>query len=392
MAMSSLHTPKIQLFMFRLLILLFFLACVYIYIRGWQALPAMRSVRIIYTVIFAFLTFGHVLTFLFRRSMPEWFTGLASTVGPSWMIVVLYLFMAILLIDLLRLANHWLHFFPSWVTADYAKTKLITFFSVVGVVCAICIWGYYKFVNPTVNTLEVRVHKPAMGDKKELRIVMASDLHLGNIIGKGRLAKFVELINAQKPDIILLSGDIVDGDIRPVIAKNLHEELQQLQASMGVYGVLGNHEYIGRHSGGKLGTTIAYLQKSGIRILRDEVLDVGSNLTIVGRDDRSNDNRKELHELTDSLDKQHTIVLLDHQPYHLEQAEECEADLALYGHTHDGQLWPVSYFVGRMYELVQGYKQKGDTHIYVSAGLGLWGPPFRIGTESELLVVTLIFD
>ncbi len=112
MAMSSLHTPKIQLFMFRLLILLFFLACVYIYIRGWQALPAMRSVRIIYTVIFAFLTFGHVLTFLFRRSMPEWFTGLASTVGPSWMIVVLYLFMAILLI------HDFAHFYDDFLDGD----------------------------------------------------------------------------------------------------------------------------------------------------------------------------------------------------------------------------------------------------------------------------------
>jgi predicted MPP superfamily phosphohydrolase len=352
----------------------------------------MRGVRIAYATLFVFLTFGHVATFMFRRSLPEWFTGFASIVGPTWMVAVLYLFMAILLIDLLRLANHWLHFFPSWITVSYAKTKLITLFSVIGVAVLIVSWGYYKFTHPVINELEVRVHKPAPGDKKELRIVMASDLHLGNVIGKNRLAKFVELINAQNPDIILFSGDVVDGDIRPVIANNMHEELLQLQAPMGIYGVLGNHEYIGTRMGGRVDTTITYLRNSGIQLLRDEVLNVGDNLTIVGRDDKANRNRKKIHELTDSLDKQRAIILLDHQPYHLEQPEECGVDLALYGHTHNGQIWPLSCIIGRMYEVAQGYKQKGNTHIYVSAGLGLWGPPFRIGTESELLVVTLIFD
>lgn len=392
MAMSSHRTQIIERFMFIVILLLFVLASAYIFIRGWQALPAMRSIRIVYTALFVFLTFGYILAFLFRKSLPEWFTNFVGVVGPTWMIAMLYLFMAVLLIDLLRLANHWLHFFPSWVTADYVKTKLVAFFSVIGIVSVVFLWGYYKFTHPTVNTLEVRVHKPAMSDKKELRIVMASDLHLGNIIGKGRLATFVELINAQKPDIILFSGDIVDGDIRPVMAKNMHEELQQLHAPLGVYGVLGNHEYIGTYGGGKLDTTIAYIEKCGIRLLKDEVLDVGNNLTIVGRDDRSNRDRKSIHELTDSLDKQRTIILLDHQPYHLEEAEECAVDLMLSGHTHKGQVWPISCFVTRMYEVAQGYKQKGNTHIYVSAGLGLWGPPFRIGTESELLVATLIFD
>lgn len=378
--------------MFIVILLIFVVACTYVFIRGWQALPAMLSVRIIYTTLFVFLTFGYILAFIFRKSLPEWFTNFIGVVGPTWMIAILYLFMAVLLIDLFRLANHWLHFFPSWVTADYAKTKLIMFFSVIGIISVVFLWGYYKFTHPTINELEVRVHKSAMGGKKELRVVMASDLHLGNIIGKNRLAKFVELINAQNPDIILLSGDVVDGDVRPVIAKNMHEELLRLQAPMGVFAVLGNHEYIGTYSGEKIETTIAYLQKSGIHMLQDDVLNVSSNLTIVGRDDRSNHNRKELQELTDSLDKQRTIILLDHQPYHLEQAEECGVDLMLSGHTHNGQVWPISCIVGNMYEVAQGYKQKGNTNVYVSAGLGLWGPPFRIGTESELLVVTLIFD
>lgn len=374
--------------MFIFMLLLFILASSYIFIRGWQALPAMLSIRVIYTTLFVFLTFGYILAFVFRKSLPLWFTNFVSVVGPTWMIAILYLFMAVVIIDLLRVANHWLHFFPSWITANYAKTKLVTFFSVIGVIGVIFLWGYYKFTHPTINRVEVRVHKPAMGDKKELRIVMASDLHLGNIIGKGRLTKFVELINSQNPDIILFSGDIMDGDIRPVIAKHMDEELRQLNAPLGVYGVLGNHEYIG----GDVEGAVSYLQKANVRILKDEVLDIGNSLTLVGRDDRMNSSRKSLHELTDSLNKGRTIILLDHQPYHLEEAEECEVDLMLSGHTHKGQIWPISCFVSRMYEVAQGYKQKGNTHVYVSAGLGLWGPPFRIGTESELLVATLVFD
>lgn len=388
MATSSHRTQTVEAIMFLFILLLFILGSAYIFLRGWQALPAMLSLRIIYTTLFVFLTFGYILAFIFRKSLPLWFTNFVSIVGPTWMIAVLYLFIAVVLIDLLRLANHWLHFFPPWVTADYAKTKLIAFFSVIGVIALIFSWGYYKFTHPTINKLEVRVHKPAPGGKKELRIVMTSDLHLGNIIGKKRLSKFVELISSQNPDIILFSGDIMDGDIRSVIANNMHKELQQLNAPLGVYAVLGNHEYIG----GDVAGAISYLQKANIKLLRDEVVDLGSNLTIIGRDDRMNRNRKSLHELTDSLDKQRTIVLLDHQPYHLEEAEACGVDLMLSGHTHNGQVWPISCFVSRMYELAQGYKQKGNTHIYVSAGLGLWGPPFRIGTESELLVATLIFD
>lgn len=374
------------------MLLLFVLASSYIFIGGWRVLPPMLSIRIIYTTLFVFLTFGYLLAFMFRGSLPLWFTNFVGVVGPTWMIAILYLFMAVVLIDLLRLANHWWRFFPSWVTANYAKTKLITFFSVIGLISLIFSWGYYKFTHPTINRIEVRVDKPAMGDKKELRIVLASDFHLGNVIGKRRLAKFVELINAQNPDIILISGDIVDGDIRPVIAKNMDEELRKLEAPLGIYAVLGNHEYIGEYARGKIDATIDYIQKSGIQVLKDETLDVGDNLTIVGRDDRTNRNRKELHELTDSLNKQRTIILLDHQPYHLEEAEECEVDFMFAGHTHKGQIWPISCFVTRMYEVAQGYKQKGNTHIYVSAGLGLWGPPFRIGTESELLVATVIFN
>lgn len=373
---------------FILMLLLYVAISSYLFIRGWQALPAMSSIRIAYTAVFIILTFGYIIGVIFRRSLPLWLTDTFELACSTWFIAFIYLLIAVMAIDILRLANYWLHFFPSWITDNYAKVKLITFLSVIGIVAAMFIKGNYQFNQPKVNTLEVKVNKPAKGDKKEIRIVMASDLHLGSIVGKKQLAKFVKLINAQKPDIILFAGDILNADLRPVQARRMEEELRQLQAPMGVYGVLGNHEYIG----GEADAILEYLQSSGMQILRDEVLNVEDLLTIVGRDDRTNHSRKSLHLLTDSLDKQRAIVLLDHQPYHLEEAEECEVDMMLCGHTHSGQVWPISYIVNRLYEVPQGYKQKGNTHVYVSAGLGIWGPLVRIGTESDILVATLIFD
>lgn len=378
------HSPSMGMFI--PMILLYVLLCVYLFVRGWQALPSTTAVRVAYSTVFTLLAFGYVLGVVFRKAIPLWLSDVIEVLGSTWFIAFLYILIAVVFIDLLRLANHWWHFFPSWITTHYAQAKLIAFFSVLGIVVILFTWGYIRFTHPKVNQLQLAVHKQVEG-KKELRIVAVSDLHLGSIIGKGRLQKFVQQINEQQPDIILISGDLFNADLRPVEARHMNEELRQLNAPLGVYAVLGNHEYIG----GDVDAAISYLKNAGIHLLRDEVVNI-EGINIVGRDDRTNANRKDLRQLTDSLNKQQPMIVLDHQPYNLEDAEACGADLLLCGHTHNGQVWPVSVIVKRMYEVAQGYKQKGSTHVYVSAGLGIWGPPFRIGTQSEMLVATLIFD
>lgn len=110
---------------------------------------------------------------------------------------------------------------------------------------------------------------------------------------------------------------------------------------------------------------------------------------MVGRDDRSNHQRKKLTEIVSGLDHKKPIILLDHQPFHLKEAEENGVDLQISGHTHNGQFFPGQFFVKRMYDLGYGYMKKGKTHYYVSSGLGLWGPQFRIGTQSEIVVINL---
>ena len=120
----------------------------------------------------------------------------------------------------------------------------------------------------------------------------------------------------------------------------------------------------------------------------DESVEWGS-LVIIGRDDRANPRRRSVKELVSRVDPTKYIILLDHQPYHLEQAQQAGVDFQFSGHTHYGQVWPISWITDAVYENAFGPCQKGDTHYYVSSGIGLWGGKFRIGTRSEYVVLEL---
>ena len=161
----------------------------------------------------------------------------------------------------------------------------------------------------------------------------------------------------------------------------MHEEFQRLKAP--VYACLGNHEYF---SG--LNDVLQFYQDSGIHLLRDTSVVVG-DLCIIGRDDRTNRRRKPLEQLSKETSHSKYRVLLDHQPFHLEQTERAGIDFQFSGHTHHGQVWPASWITERIYECAFGQHRRGQTHYYVSSGVGIWGGKFRIGTRSEYIVATI---
>lgn len=150
-----------------------------------------------------------------------------------------------------------------------------------------------------------------------------------------------------------------------------------------VIACLGNHEYI---TG--INKAIDLIQQSGINLLRDSITTIG-NVTIVGRDDRSNQHRKSVEQLMKEVPRDNYVILLDHQPYHLEEAEHNGVDLQLSGHTHRGQVWPLNWVTKKMYECDYGSLKCGKTDYYVSSGIGIWGGKFRIGTSSEYAVITI---
>ncbi len=199
----------------------------------------------------------------------------------------------------------------------------------------------------------------------------------------------MDLINAEQPDLVLIAGDIIDISVRPLLEERVAVEFHRLQAP--VYACLGNHEY---YSGEPLAQQ--FYHEAGITLLCDSVARVG-NLCIIGRDDRTNKRRKPLREIMKranlTVDGKYGTneftILLDHQPYSLEEAELNGIDFQFSGHTHHGQVWPASWITNVMYENAYGWLRKGNTQYYVSSGMGIWGGKFRIGTQSEYVVLNV---
>jgi predicted MPP superfamily phosphohydrolase len=317
------------------------------------------------------------------RYLPAWIGFVVEHVGGYWMILFVYMIAFVIFGDILRLTNHFFHIFPGAITANMPTARLLYFFGVLIALVIISVIGFYRFSHPRVKELSIHTNR-VTSRAGELTLVMASDLHLGNVIRKGRLAKWVHLINSQDPDIIILDGDIFDHSYKAVESQHMEEELGRLHAKYGVYAVPGNHDY---YTG--VDKVIPFLRQSGIRVLRDSSVVVNNSLLIVGRDDLTNKNRKPLSSLMEGQDAGLPVLVLDHQPHSLEESVNNHADLHLSGHTHDGQIFPFNLIVSRIYELGYGYRKSGNTNQYVSSGIGLWAAPIRLGTQSEIVKIYL---
>ncbi len=362
----------------------------YIFIRGWQALPPGPATHTVYTILFLIVALSFIAGRVLERFWISWLSESFVWIGSFWLAAMVYFLLAVLLLDLLRLINALLPFFPSFITADYEMTKHRVLVGVLGVVAIVLVGGYLNALTPRVRTLTLNIAKTAPASPS-MTLAVASDIHLGTIVGRSRFDRMVQMINDIHPDLVLLPGDIVDEDLAPVLRENLGETLRNIRAKYGVLAVTGNHEYIGGAE-----QACAYLVEHGVRVLRDSAITVNGSVTVVGREDRSisqfaGKKRKALGELMNAVDTTLPVILMDHQPFGLAEASAHGVDLQLSGHTHHGQLWPFNYITAAIYELSWGYMRKGGTHYYVSSGVGTWGPPVRTGNTPEILRITLSF-
>lgn len=363
---------------------------VYVFWRGWQGLPAKRSIRIPYTLFFLIELIIYLIGFIFHDTIPLSWMGIISWIGGSWTIFILYMAIMLLLYDLVYITNKRLQYLPEKINFTSKKTRFILFSLGLSIVIPTMIYGSYRFRNPVITEQNLIVNK-ANSKHSKLKIVMVSDLHLGALIQRDMLIKYVDLINAQNPDLVVIVGDIIDFDLKPILKQRIDEEFNRIEAPLGIYGSTGNHDYIeDKHE--KSGAKIKWLtDNSGIHMLRDTYTLVDSSFYIVGREDDKCLNRKQISDIISDIDQSKPIILLNHEPHRLLEDAESGADLALYGHTHNGQIFPWNYVVSWFYEKSYGYLKKGNTHIYISSGLGLSGPQYRIGTVSELVVLNLEF-
>lgn len=362
----------------------------YIFIRGYQAILHHPSLRPLYIGVFLTLSLSYIAGRILERFSLSWFSSLLVWIGSFWLGAMVYFLLFILAIDVIRLANLIIPFFPAFIASDYQRTKEVTALFVCASIMIIVIAGYMNARKPRIRTLNLEISKNSH-PMKELNIIAVSDIHLGTIICKSRLERIVSKINALDPDLVLLPGDVVDEDLAPVIKQNLGETLRTIKSRYGVIAVTGNHEYIGGAE-----AAVRYLTEHGITVLRDGAMKVNGSVYVVGREDLSGNRfggwqRKSLQEILNGVDKSYPIILMDHQPFGLHEAENNGVDLQLSGHTHHGQMWPFNYITKKVYELSWGYKKKGDTHVYVSCGVGTWGPPLRLGNTPEIVNIKVRF-
>lgn len=343
-------------------------ANIYLFIRSLSLVGALPTpLRWLYGLLFWLLALAMVLSFALRHAeVPPVVVRGLFTMGGWWMVFILYMLLTLTALDLVRLCGVAL-------PAPLLPALLITL-CVVG-------YGHWNYRHPKVEHLKIELDKPLAAP---CRIVAVSDIHLGEGTRKAALRGYVELIMAQNPDLILIAGDLIDNAIEPVRRQRMEEELRELHAPLGVWMVAGNHEYI---SG--IDTCRAFLEETPVRLLRDRVVMLPNGLQLIGRDDRSNRRRIPLEELMTATHAERPTLLVDHQPYELARADSLGVDLHLYGHTHHGQVWPLSLLTDYLYEQSHGYRKWPSSHAVVSSGLSLWGPPLRIGTQSDLWVIDL---
>ncbi|NDV77694.1 metallophosphoesterase [Dysgonomonas sp. 511] len=382
----------------------------YIFWRGWQGLPDKKYIKIPYAAFFIvelLIYFVGFFTADTHRLSVEALHDFAW-VGTSWMVFAIYMTVLLLFYDLVKYIDKKKKFLPQRLDPKAKRMRLTYFCISLLLVCGIMAHGNYRFRHPVVTevNLDIDKHSPEV---KELKIVVATDIHAGYLINKDVISMYVDKIMEQKPDLILLVGDIIDYDAQSLYKQRMETEFLRLKAPYGVFASTGNHEYIELHNEAEDEKILWLSQNAGLTVLRDSMVLVANSFYIVGREDDKAPNRKPLPEIMEGVDKSLPVIVLNHEPHRLYEEAEAGADIALYGHTHYGQFFPVNtimalgskiYNTGLftednklrfMYEIPYGYKQKENTHAYVSSGLGLAGPQYRIGTVSELVVLNVKF-
>jgi predicted MPP superfamily phosphohydrolase len=364
---------------------------IYIGRRGWQALSGYPGARRAFVIVFLALVLAYPLGRIAMGFGRNSLAGLVVKAGSFHLALMLYLFLGVLAVDLLRLANFLWPIVPGPAAGTRARLGLILFLLVAGSAVLVVAGGALNAARPRVREMAIAIDKPG-GSRRGVTIAVASDVHLGTVSGSSRVRTLVDRLNALDADIILLPGDIVDESVTAKEEEAMTGVFRKLRPRLGIYSVPGNHEYYGDFE-----RNLSYLRKWGVTVLQDEAALVDGSFYVLGRRDptaiRRGERRTPIEEImkTFAVDPSRPLILLDHQPVHLGEAERAGIDLQLSGHTHAGQLFPINLINKLIYEQNWGSLVKGRTHYYVSCGVGTWGPPVRTGSVPEIILIRLSF-
>lgn len=227
----------------------------------------------------------------------------------------------------------------------------------------------------------------------ELKIAAIADSHLSMTLDGEKFAAEMERIQAEAPDLVLIGGDFVDDDSRKADMVSACEALGKLETKYGVYFIFGNHDkgYFESSRDFTSDDLRAELEKNNVKILEDESVLVDNKFYVIGRQDRMENDRADIKELTEGLDQSKYMIVIDHQPNDYKNESESAADMVFSGHTHGGHIWPAGYvgLITKANDRVYGTETRNNTNFVVSSGISGWGIPFKTGTVSEYVIINI---
>jgi len=253
-------------------------------------------------------------------------------------------------------------------------------------------YGTYNGRQIKQASYTVQIEKKA--SHENLNIVLIADTHLGYQNDEKRLAKIVKKINALEPDIVVIAGDVFNDNFRALSnSQGALRSLQSIKSVYGVYACLGNHD-----GGSTYDEMLRFLEQGNVIVLQDGYVVIDDAFIILGRTDSSpigaqGEPRKELASVLKGIDVSLPIIVMDHNPANIREYGN-EIDLILAGHSHKGQMFPANIVTKLIYEVDYGHyqREKDSPHVVVTSGAGVWGPPFRIGTNNEVVSILVEFE
>ena len=347
------------------------------------SLTASRVLRVVFAIAYALLAAGYPVAERLAHGSGDGWANAVILFGYYALPLMLYLVLTVILADIalgaLRLAR--VVSKETVRSTRFRRVRLSVMLAVPALVLA------YGIVNHNVlRVVEYRVDVPRRASPaRELTVVFMADLHFRGLVPDRILDALVAKVNAAKPDVILVGGDIMEGDRRDEDTGRYERAFRGMKSTYGTFGVPGNHERFSRAAGAD------FFARAGVRLLRDEAEVVDGAFVLAGRNDGRSRGRMSVDKLLSGVPKDLPVILLAHRPVELDQAERAGVDIQLSGHTHHGQLFPINWITAHEYELSRGHMKKGPTHVFVTSGVQVWGPPVRTVGASEILVIRVSF-
>ena len=385
-----------------LLLNLYILRWAYLWMGTCHSILRTLGFRLIFAVIYVLLSTSLLTGFLIKN--PKSLHRMLKITGNYFLGIFLYTLVIILLADFGRILLKYV-FHASWI---HSRTA----FTVAGAICALlilllsaCGIFHAKYIKTTSYDVIINETIP---ERTSMKVVLLADTHFGYNAGVLHARELVRKINKQKPDLVCIAGDIFDNEYDAIRnPEKLEKTLRGIKSTYGVYACWGNHDlneeilagFTFKHKDGDLSDIKdprmkKFLKNSNIHILEDESILINDQFYVIGRKDASltekiHETRKAPAQLTEKLDRDKPIIMIDHQPKELQELADAGVDLDLCGHTHDGQTFPGNFTIKLMWENPCGLLIKDNMTNITTSGAGVWGPAMRIGTDSEICSINI---